>query len=337
MPMKALITTPRGTVFDTFFTPENIALAESLGEIVWNDTDKMLTAAQAAERIGDCDVYVTTWGSPRLDETILKAAPKLKLLTHLCGTVVPFVSDAMWDRGIRVLSGNRFFAESVAEGTLAYMLTALRDIPDFSRRCKEERAWKPADFYNQGLAGKKIGIVSYGAIARNLVRILSAFRVEMFVYDIVPLPEEDAKKYNLHQVSLEELFSSCDIITIHTPLFEATRHMIGAPLLSMIQPGALLLNTARGAVIDQRALEKELTDGRFRAVLDVYEEEPPKPDCPLYDMPNVIMMPHMGGPTVDLRQVITKELFLESAGYLIRGGELPSEITRSMAAVMSER
>ena len=335
--MKALITTPRGTFFDTFFTPENIALAESLGEIVWNDTGKMLTAAEVAERIGDCDVYVTTWGAPRLDETVLAAAPKLKMLTHLCGTVVPFVSDAMWDRGIRVLSGNRFFAESVAEGTLAYMLTALRDIPHFSRMCKEERRWKPGDFYNQGLAGKKIGIVSYGAIARHLVRILSAFRVEMSVYDIVPLPEADVQKYNLRQASLEELFAESDIITIHTPLFDATRHLIGAPLLSRIRSGALLVNTSRGAVIDQRALEKELADGRFRAILDVYEEEPPKPDCPLYELPNVIMMPHMGGPTIDLRQVITRELLLESAGFLRNGGALQSEITRAMASVMSER
>jgi len=333
--MKALITTPRGEVFDTFFTPENIALAESLGEIVWNDTGRMFTPAEAAERIGDCDVYITTWGSPRLDETILAAAPKLKLLTHLCGTVVPFVSDALWERGIRVLSGNRYFAESVAEGTLAYMLTALRDIPRYSRRTKEERVWKTSADYNQGLAGKKIGIVSYGAIARNLVRILSVFRVELYVYDIVPLPEADVRRYGLHQASLEEIFSICDIITVHTPLFEATRHLIGAPLLSTIRPGALFVNTSRGAVIDQRALERELADGRFRAVLDVYEEEPPKPDCPLYDLPNVTMIPHMGGPTIDLRQVIAHDLLIESADFIAHGGELPDEITRTMAATMS--
>jgi len=333
--MKALITTPRGEVFDTFFTPENIALAESLGDIIWNDTGHMFTPSEVAERICDCDVYITTWGSPRLDGTILAAAPKLKLLTHLCGTVVPFVSDAMWDRGIRVLSGNRYFAESVAEGTLAYMLTSLRDIPRYSRRTKEERRWKTADDYNQGLAGKKVGIVSYGAIARNLVRILSVFRVEMYIYDIVPLPEEDVRKYELHQASLEDIFSSCDIITIHTPLFDATRHLIGSSLLSKIREGALLINTSRGAVIDQHALERELTDQRFRAVLDVYEEEPPKPDCPLYDMPNVIMIPHMGGPTIDLRQVIARDLLRESAEFLHAGGKLPDEITRSMAAVMS--
>jgi len=335
--MKALISTPRGTVFDTFFTPENIAFAESLGEIIWNDTGRPFTSAEVAERIGGCDVYITTWGAPGLDETILAAAPELKLLTHLCGTVVPFVSDGVWERGIRVLSGNRYFAESVAEGTLAYILSALRDIPRYSRQLKEERRWKAADAYNEGLAGKRIGIISYGTIARNLVRILSAFRVKLFVYDIKPLPADDIRKYGLHQASLEEIFGTCDIISVHTPLFDATRHLIGAPLLSRIRPGALFVNTSRGAVIDQCALERELADGRFRAVLDVYEEEPPKPDCPLYELPNVMMIPHMGGPTVDLRRVITHDLLKESADYLNGGMELPDEITRAMAAVMSER
>ena len=173
--MKALITTPQGYIFDTFFSKENIALAEELGEIVWNESDKQFTKSEIIERIGDCDVYITTWGAPRLDAEILAAAPRLKMLTHLCGTVVPVVSDAVWKRNIRVLSGNRFFAESVAEGTLAYMLTVLRQIPFYSIRAKEGKIWKNPTDYNQGLAGKKIGIISYGAIARNLVRILSAF------------------------------------------------------------------------------------------------------------------------------------------------------------------
>lgn len=335
--MKAFVTLPRNTVFDTFFTPENIALAESLGTVCWNETDQQLTPAQIAERIGDCDTYITGWGSPRLDTEILDAAPNVKLLVHLCGTVVPFVSDAMWDRGIRVLSGNRFFAESVAEGTLGYMLAALRDIPYYSRRLHDERKWRSSTFYNRGLAGKRIGIVSYGAIARHLVRILSAFRVSLYVYDIKPLPAEDVAAYGLHQASLEEIFSECDIISVHTPLFDATYHLIGAPLLSRIREGALFLNTSRGAVIDQAALERELADGRFRAVLDVYEKEPPAPDCPLYDLPNVLMMPHMGGPTVDLRAFITDTLLREADAYLREGAPIPSEITREMSLTMSQK
>ena len=335
--MKAFVSIPKGTVFDTFFTPENIALAESLGEIVWNETDHQLTAEEVAARIGDCDTYITAWGSPRLDQTILDAAPRLRLLTHLCGTVVPFVSDEMWDRDIRVLSGNRFFAESVAEGTLAYMLAALRDIPAYSHRLHDERKWKKSTDLNQGLAGKRIGIVSYGAIARHLVRILSVFRVKLYVYDITPLPEEDVARYHLTQASLEEIFSDCDIITVHTPLFDATHHLIGRELLSRIREGTLFLNTSRGAVIDQKALEEELATGRFRAVLDVYEQEPPPQDCPLFDLPNVLMMPHMGGPTIDLRAFITETLLQESHDYLHQGADTPSEITRAMSRTMSRR
>ena len=335
--MKAFVSLPRNTTFDTFFTPENIALAKCLGEIVWNETDRHLTPEEIAARIGDCDTYITGWGSPRLDKTILDAAPNLRLLTHLCGTVVPFVSDEMWERGIRVLSGNRFFAESVAEGTLAYILAALRDIPGYSRRLHDTRQWKKSTDYNQGLAGKRIGIISYGAIARHLVRILSVFRVKLFVYDIAPLPAEDVARYHLTQATLEEIFSTCDIVTVHTPLFDATRHLIGRELLSRLREGALFVNTSRGAVIDQAALEAELATGRFRAVLDVYEQEPPAQDCPLYDLPNVLMMPHMGGPTVDLRAFITETLLRESHGFLHENTPIPSEITRQMSLTMSQR
>lgn len=335
--MKALVTLPKNAVFPTFFTPDNIALAESLGEIIWNETDRHLTTEEIIERIGDCDTYITGWGSPRADRAILDAAPNLRLMTHLCGTVVPFVSDELWERGIRVISGNRFFAESVAEGTLAYMLSALRDIPAYSARLHDRRIWKEKTDTNQGLAGKKIGLISYGAIARNLVRILSVFRVELYVYDIKPLPAEDVLRYHLKQASMEEIFSTCDIVSVHTPLFDATHHLIGKDLLGRLQEGALLINTSRGPVIDQKALEAELATGRFRAVLDVYEKEPPAPDCPLYDLPNVMMMPHMGGPTVDLRAYITEQLLHESHDFLHSSGPLPSEITRQMAATMSTR
>jgi phosphoglycerate dehydrogenase-like enzyme len=127
--MKSFITLPRNVAFSTFFTKENIELAESLGSVIWNESSEQLTPEEIAQRIGDRDVYVTGWGSPRLDKQILDAAPELRLLVHLCGTVVPYGSDEMWGRGIRVISGNDFFAESVAEGTIGYMLAALRDVP----------------------------------------------------------------------------------------------------------------------------------------------------------------------------------------------------------------
>lgn len=335
--MKSFITLPKGVNFDTFFTKSNVELAKSLGEAVWNESDRNMTEDEAAERIGDCENYVTLWGSPRLDSKILEKAPKLKLLTHLGGTVVPFVSDALWERGIKVISGNAYFAESVAEGTLAYILSALRDIPKYSFELKSERKWRSPAYYTAGLAGKKIGIVSYGAIAKNLVRLLAQFRVTVFVYDIKPLPERDVELYGLKQASLEEIFSECDVISLHTPLFDATRHLINAPLLQKIKDGALFVNTSRGAVVDQKALERELVKGRFRAVLDVYEKEPPEQNDPLFELPNVMMMAHMAGPTVDMRSYITRELLLDAAGFIDGDKPLIHEITRKMASTMSEK
>jgi phosphoglycerate dehydrogenase-like enzyme len=136
---------------------------------------------------------------------------------------------------------------------------------------------------------------------------------------------------------MEEIFSACDIISVHTPLNDATRHLIDRALLSRIKEGALFVNTSRGAVVDESALEAELADGRFHAMLDVFEREPPIPQSTLYTLPNVTMMPHMGGPTIDMRQIIARELLIESAGFLKNGGETPSKITRKMASVMSLR
>ena len=335
--MKAFVTFPQGFTYETFFTEENIKLAQSLGTIIWNDKSKNLTAEEIKEQICDCDVYITSWGAPRLDEDILSAAPNIKLLTHLCGTVAPFVSDAMWDRGIRVISGNKYFAESVAEGTIGYILAALRDIPKFSYNLKEKKQWKKSTDWYEGILGKKVGLVSYGAIAKNLVRMLAPFRTKIYVYDIVDIPQEDKDRYNITQVSLEEIFSECDIISLHTPLYDATRHMVNQRLLSMIKEGALFVNTSRGGIVDQRALVEELAKGRFRAVLDVYEKEPPVEDDPLYTLPNVMMMPHMGGPTVDLRKVITHDLLLESAAFVDRGEPLKNEISREAASRMTEK
>ena len=335
--MRTLVSLARGRTFDTFFDKDNIDLAESFGEVTWNNFDRRMTADEVAERIWSCENYVTLWGSPRLDPQILKNAPNLRLLTHLGGTVVPFVSDEMWERGIRVISANDYFAESVAEGTLAYILCALRNIPKYSAELKNERKWKTSSSYTAGLMGKTVGLVSYGTIAKKLVRILSRFAVKIMVYDIKPLDEDDVREYGLIQTSLDDIFEKCDIISLHTPLFDATRHLISAPLLAKIKDGALFVNTSRGAVVDQRALECELAKNRFQAVLDVYEKEPPEEDCALFDLPNVLMMPHMAGPTVDMHRLIAHELLTEGAGYIDGGQPLVHEITQKMAATMSEK
>lgn len=335
--MKALITLPKNQMFDTFFSKEIIEYAESLGEIVWNDKEEHMTVEEIKEKIVDCDVYVTCWGSHRLDEEILACAPNLKLLTHLAGTVVPFVSDEMWEKGIRVICGNDYFAESVAEGTIAYMLSALRKIPHYSTKLMKDKIWAGGNEWSDSLIYKKVGLISYGAISKHLVKKLYPFNVELLVYDIVDIPKEDMEKYNFRQASMEEIFSTCDIVSVHTPLNEKTHHLIDDRLLSMLRKDSLFVNTSRGAVIDQEALTKHLANGDFNAMLDVYEKEPIDKDDPLLSLDNVLLMPHRGGPTINLRQVITKALLKESRDFIDNEIDLlaKDEIPRERAEQMS--
>ena len=200
--MKTLITLGKDEKFATFFPPENIELANSLGEVIWNEGEAQWNSEEAAEKIGDAEVYVTAWDCPRLDERILDKAKNLKLMVHLCGTVTPYTTDAVWERGIRVICGNDLMAESVAEATVAYILTAQRRIPYYHRRFTEQKIWREKGDFTDSLLGKTVGLVSYGAIAKHLVRMLFPFRVKIKVYDIKPLPEADKGKYGLIEIKL---------------------------------------------------------------------------------------------------------------------------------------
>ena len=335
--MKALITLAKDVNFKTFFTDENIKLAESLGEIVWNESDKLMTIEEIKEKIVDCDVFISGWASPRFTKEILEVAPKLKLHTHLAGTVAPYTCDEEWENGIKVIGGNDYFAESVAEGTIGYMLASLRRMKHYSNRLTNEGLWKEADFFNESLIYKKVGLISYGAIGKHMVRKLQPFNVELLVYDIFEIPKEDQEKYNFRQATMEEIFSTCDIVSVHTPLNEHTVHLINDYHFSMMKKGSLLVNTSRGAVLDQAALTKHLAEGHFSAALDVYEKEPLPKDDVLLTLPNVFLMPHMGGPTIDMRAVLTKHMLIESQKFVDEGVELlaKDEITLARAKMMT--
>ncbi len=138
--MKALVAVKRDKTFNTFFSKENIELANELGEIVWVDT---LTATpdELKEKIKDCDAYITCWGSPALTPELLKAAPNLKILTHLGSSVAPVVCDEVYESGVKVISGFDYFSKSTAEGVIAYILAALRDIPFYNDRLKNKKIW----------------------------------------------------------------------------------------------------------------------------------------------------------------------------------------------------
>ncbi len=333
--MKALVAIKKDKTFDTFFIKENINFAESLGEIVWIDTATE-TIDDIKAKIKDCDTYITCWGSPALTPEILDCAPKLKLLTHLGSTVAPVVCDEVYQRGIKVISGFDYYSKSTAEGAVAYMLSALRNIPFFADRLKNKKIWRESGDYTDGLLYKSIGIVGFGGVGRYVCQMLKPFGVDVKVYDIAQISNEEKNAYNITQCDINEIFSTCDIISLHLPYNDSTYHIIDDALLSKIKKGALLVNTARGAVIDEQALIKHLEKGSFCAALDVYEKEPIDMNSPLLSFDNVLLLPHQAGPTVNLRAVITKKLLIESADYINKNLPLKNEISAAKAKNMSK-
>ena len=333
--MKALIAIKKDKTFNTFFTNDNIDYVQSLGDIIWLDT-QTADKEELKAKIKDCDVYITCWGSPALTPEVLDCAPKLKLLTHLGSTVVPVVCDEVFERGIKVISGFDYYSKSTAEGAVAYMLAALRNIPFYTDRLKNKKIWRESNDYTDGLIYKTVGVVGYGGVGKYVVKMLSNFDVNIKIYDIAEIPDEEKKKYNITQCGIDEIFSTCDIISLHLPYNDSTYHIIDDTLLSKIKKGALLVNTARGAVIDEVALIKHLEKGSFNAALDVYEKEPIDMDSLLLSLDNVLLLPHQAGPTVNLRAVITRELIKESADFIDKNIPLKDDISAEKAKNMSK-
>lgn len=335
--MKALVSIPQGRIFNTFFTDENIRLIESLGDVVWHGGDKKMSERELIEKISDCDAYIALWGSPALSANVLDNAPKLRLMTVLGSTVAPFVSDAMWERGVRVISGFDLYAKSTAEGAIAYMLAALRRISLYSERLKREGIWSTPEDYTDGLIGKTVGIVGYGGVGRHLARMLSTWSVKLKVCDLREIPAQEKQLYRIEQCDMDELFSTCDVISVNLPYNQKTHHIIDEKLLLRVKRGALIVNTARGAVIDEAALTERLNTGELRAALDVFEKEPLASDSPLLSLGNALLTPHQAGVTTNLRSVLTRDLLLESADFIDKGLSLKNEITREYASGMSEK
>lgn len=305
--MKIFITLGRGAVRDSFFTRRVVERLKRMGEVEFNETDSFGCDKETLmQKIKGTDVLFTGWGAPRIDDMVLSCADRLKIHAHTGGTVAPYVSKEEYDRGIHVLSGNDLYAKSVAEGCLVYTLASLRRIDEYIGAMKAGK-WRPEKDHTLGLIRKKVGIVGYGAIGKYYADLLKWFEVELFVYSKY-ITDEELRRIGAVRASKEDIFSTCDIISLHSALNAENRGMITKDLIQMISDGALFVNTARSGLADTSALIDELKKNRFKAVLDVYDEEPLTADSALRNLPNVLLFPHMAGPTFDMREQVVMSL-----------------------------
>jgi len=303
--VRILVTIPKN-LLRLVSRPEDLERLRSFADVIFNPYERNLTEEELSRMIRGVDGCITSWGSPRFTEEVLANADKLKIIGHAAGSVKPYVTDEVFKRGIIVVNAASAIAKSVAEFTLAMILNCLRAIPQHISAMRK-RNWnykRNRSNYTWDLRGKKIGLIGFGAVARELVLLLKPFNVHILVYDPY-VPTDVLKDYGITPVSLEEVMKESDIISIHAALTDETRHMIGERELKMMKPTAYLINTARGAIVDEKALIKALKEGWIAgAALDVFEVEPLPKDNPLYELNNVFLTPHIAGPSDERRSML---------------------------------
>jgi phosphoglycerate dehydrogenase-like enzyme len=257
------------------------------------------TAESVAEDpaiLSDVEILLSGWGGPRLDEAFLAAAPALRACFYAAGSLSSVLSDAVWKRKIAVTSAMVANAVPVAEYTVATILFSLKHGWKFARQVRERRTYRTSDRDTApGCYGSTVGLISLGSIGRNVLELLEPFDVNVLVYDPFLTPQR-ASALGVESVSLEELFSRSDVVSLHTPQLAETEGLITGAHFGLMKPSATFINTARAAVVRQDDMIRfAASRPDLQFVLDVASPEPPEPDSPLYQLPNVVLTPHIAG------------------------------------------
>ncbi|MDR7587822.1 MAG: hydroxyacid dehydrogenase [Armatimonadota bacterium] len=270
--------------------PDGLALLQQSADVTVLPAPEP-EAVRAA--LADADAVVVRLVRLRAEE--IDAAPRLRVIGRHGVGVDNVDLAAATRRRIPVVYTPGANAVSVAEHTLALLLAVARRLVDLDRAVREGR-WQARDeIWGIELAGRTAGVVGVGAVGREVARRCRALGMRVLGYDpyVAEMPEGVERAE-----SLDDLLRQCDVVSLHVPLRPDTRHLIGRRELAILRPGSVLINTSRGAVVDEGALAEALADGRLAgAGLDVFGTEPPPPDHPLLRAPRAVLTPHAASHT----------------------------------------
>jgi D-3-phosphoglycerate dehydrogenase len=267
-------------------------LEGTVGEVVYNPFGRPLLSAELAGLIAEADGFIA--GLDQIDAEALKAAKRLKVIARYGVGVDRVDIAAATVHGIVVANTPGANSAAVAELAVGLMIALGRSICQANQGTRSGQ-WQR--YSGIGLRGKTVGLVGFGAIGREVARRLNAFGCRILTADPFVQPDAVAGE-SVSLVSLDELLESSDIISLHSAVTPENAGMVGAEFLQKVKQGAWLINTARGELVDEKALQQALETGRLAgAALDCFCNEPPGPDHPLLTMPQVIATPHMGAHT----------------------------------------
>jgi lactate dehydrogenase-like 2-hydroxyacid dehydrogenase len=287
-----------------YFTSQNPAVSRILLEYAPADFEIVVHPIDTDDEkkislVGDADFLLLFPG--RLSGAVLKAAKKVKLIQLVSAGFDELDLELCRKLGIQVANNGGTNAQDVAEHTVALILGVYRRLVDLDKFARTNR-WDELEIglSTHTISGKTVGIIGLGHIGRQVARLLRGFGAYLIYNDVEEAQPELERELRISRLGLVELLQTSDIVTLHVPLTEQTRHLIGRRELSHMKTTALLINTCRGQVIDEQALTSILKVNRIMgAGLDVLEEEPPDINHPLLSLENVLITPHVAGVTLD--------------------------------------
>lgn len=263
-------------------------------EVDVNPKGKALTEAELLAAIEGYDAIIV--GTDPLTAAVIKKGKNLKIIAKNGVGYDNIDLQAATQQGVYVTITPGTVEKTVADSTFALMLALARNITlgDAAIRKGE---WPR--LVGMNISNKKLGLIGLGRIGKNVVLRARGFDMEVYAYD--PSPDTDfCEQYGVHLASLEEVFRTCDIVSLHAPLLETTRYLVNEHTLALMKPEAVLINTSRGDLVDEGALFKALKERRIAgAALDVFSKEPPEKEFPFYELDNVILTPHIAGYSQD--------------------------------------
>lgn len=254
-------------------------------------------------RESPAEILVSAWQTPSLNGSLTLADLKsLRYVCYLAGSVRKLVPRELVNRGVVVTNWGNSIAPTVAECTLMLMLMALRRASHWAVAMHREAAWKSGSPDTQSLLGRRVGIHGFGTISQALVPMLRPFTDQIQTFS-PRVPDEILARHGIARSnSLEELFSTSDVVVELAAATPENFHIVKESHLRMIPEGGVFVNVGRGCVVDEAAVARVAQDGKLQIALDVYEQEPLPVDSPFRGLSNVTLLPHLGGPTRDRRR-----------------------------------
>ncbi len=292
MELKSCRVLVTATSFGKNDTSLKTYLESQVGEVIFNLTGKPLNSGQLAELLPGVDGFIA--GLDSINAEALQTADRLKVISRYGVGVDNVDLEYAHKKNIVVTNTPGANSVSVAELAIGLILSLIRQIPQ-AIEATRSGGWPRMN--GLSLEGKTVGIIGFGSIGRQLARRLAGFDCCLLAYD--PYPDLSfAGQFGVQMLSLDDLLSQSDIISLHLPLSPATQGLVNETFLAKTKPGTMLINTARGEIIDEDALYKALKSGQLAgAALDVFCPQPPQPSNPLLSLPNVLVTPHMGAHT----------------------------------------